>query len=448
MRLTKEQLLDREKNGYYLSEATREVDFIYGAYNHIHAPTGSGKTTYVAKGLIEDLDKQFGEKEGVTILLAPYNMLEDQVEQEGLFDKIEDIRMWAMNGFKPLFHKGYTQDEIKAMRTGGKVVMTPHRFFRWIERDDSFLEHVKLVIFDESDHTFCRLKQWEETNNAKRDEKDKVTIFERAVETTKSFMNDIMVVGISATGKGRLYYEFLDKFNNITFKEKLKRYVPKSVDDYSNLKLAFNEAEKYGGKIGIYVESVTAMLGYREYFEGLGYTVDMITSDYAKNYDMTKRERDIKAELSKKEGKSDKISDILLFNASMERGVSIKDKRFHSVIIHSSNPDVVTQVQGRYRFNGMRVWKLLPADERIRESRTGAVVDKNGRLTLDIDLDEKWLNTPLSTDMKDELIEELEFAEGWTNLKKRLEENGYNTKDKRITIKDRKPTFTTITRVA
>lgn len=441
MILSREVLQNRNKYGYYLSEATRVNEFEYGKFNHINAPVGSGKTTYVAGKLLEDLESKYGKRDGLTVMLAPYNMLEDQVEQEGLFDKATDNHVLAMKGF--VFCEGLTTEDIENLK-GSQIVMTPHRFFR-LMKYDNVAQHIDTLIIDESDHTFCRLPQWEEMSNKGTGRED--DIFKNAAATIKSLLRDIMVVSISATGKSGLQNIFNGYYNDIVFKEKLRRYIPKSVEDYSNLKLAYDSAKEYGSKVAIYIQSITSMKQYREYFESLGLTVDMIVSDYAtEKYDMSDKEKQIKRDLASAKGTSENIGDILLFNAAMERGVSINDKNFHSVIVHSSNEDTQTQVVGRFRFNGMRIWKLANEENRVRLDRISVVVDREtGLVTDNIVIPSEYLDTPLTSTMRNEMIKDIGYNRSWRALKKIIVDD-YDIRNHTKTIKGKRTRVETITK--
>lgn len=406
----------RKENGYYLSEATREVEFEYGYFNSIIAPVGSGKTTYVGSKLPQEI-----EDDGLYIYLAPYTMLRDQVLEEGLFDEMTEKQELTMQGFV-FFDDNYNAEDMLDLK-GVKVAMTPHKFFKMALAYPLLMDRVSLLVIDESDHVFCRLPHWE------KDDKDK--IFERATSLIMTHLDSVLTIGITATGEGNLSDLFGSFYNSITFKEELRRYKHKLETEYSDVKLAFSDAKKYDGKVAIFTESVRNMIKQREYLESIGYSVDMIVSDYAKNYKMNDREKQIKDELAKT-GKSDLIGDVLLFNSAMERGVSIHDKSFTTIIIHSSNEDVQTQVLGRFRFDGMRVWKLLP--DYLRDRKENYTISKTGEVSSGLDIPVEYLGIPLTSDMKSELIEDIGFSKAWVSLKKELIENGYKVEDSRIRI--------------
>lgn len=404
------------KEGLYLGEATREKEFKYGMYNSIIAPVGSGKTTYTSKILPNEISYT-----GLYIYLAPYTMLKEQVVAEELFNDLTPDQYKNMKGFT-FFDK---EVDLQVWnKCSGRIAMTPHSFLKMVYKNPEIMKRIGVIVIDEDDHVFKRLPKWET---------EEEQLFTRAKSFLENYLFDVLIIGITATGKDDLEEIWGCLYNQITFKEKLRRYSHIKMQGYSDIKLAFNESRSYKGRTAIFIESIRNMKAQRDYLVSLGYEVDIIVSDYAKNYKMTKKEKAIKKDLAEK-GVSDKIGDILIFNAAMERGVSIYDKSFSNIIMHSSNKDIQTQVIGRFRFDGMRVWRLLPVEERTRDNQVAYVVDKEtGRVTNDIVIPDKYLNIYLTTDLKKKLREEIGYSRGWTTLVRELERRNYKVEDKRVT---------------
>lgn len=413
----------------YLSEATRENEIEYGEFNSIMAPVGSGKTTYVGITLPQELDY-----EGLYIYLAPYTMLEQQVIEEELFVKAtaDQKREWEGS----IIFQPENPDHLAL--TEGKVAMTTHAFMKLIRDYPEFSEKIGVIVIDEVDHVLCNLPRWElkNPNSLFRNVKE---VFEKLIT-----IDAVRVVGITATGEEKLREMWSPIYNEITFAEELIRLEPAATETYDDLRLAFNDAIAKG-KTAIYTQSVRNMLKQKEYLESMGRTVHMITSDYAKNYKMSDTERQIKSDLATT-GRSDLIEDVLLFNAAMERGVSIHDTLFKSIIIHSSVADVITQVVGRFRFNGMNVWTLKSEEERIRMDRIDTMKDSTGAITTEIVIPAKYMGIPLTTDMKNELIAEIGFSRKWTSLKNTIIDLDYAVKDHTKNIDGKRVRVSTITK--
>lgn len=401
----------------YLSEATREIEVEVGEFNNIIAPVGSGKTTYVGKTLPNEL-----EYEGLYIYLAPYTMLREQVIAEGLFHEYNETYSAELEGLIYFEEEATIEDLIKIDDNGGKIAMTIHKFVSLLQHNPQIRNRIGVLAIDESDHVFCNLPKW--------DRGQAENPFKYIKDIIADLMEDIIVIGITATGEDRLREVWGKDYNAITFAEKLKKIESDDMGNYSNLKLIFNEAIKLG-KVCIYTESVRGMKEQAQYLESLGYIVDMIVSDSAKNYDMTPREKRIKYELATT-GRSSLVGDVLIFNAAMERGVSIHDTSFKSIIIHSTVEDIQTQVVGRFRFDSMKVWKLSPVDERVRYENT--TTDKDGRVSAEVVIPVEYIGVPLTTVMKKTLIKDIGFSKAWTSLKKVLIEEGYAIDDKILVV--------------
>lgn len=436
--------------GVYISQATREVEYKLGKYNSIIAPVGSGKTTYAEGKLLDELDNMSGVREGYTILLAPYKSLVNQVEDGGVYERARQRHEITLNG-DILFGTGnnsVSKDDL--------LVMTPHKFFNMMNelhhtQRDVGMSNVRAIIVDESDHVFCRLPTWERDTNGDMVEEDKNT-FSLASEFVREYCDDVLFIGITATNEYKLKDTFYGCYNNITFKEELKQQQFSVEDDYSDLRLAYNRAMegliRGRDKVAIYVERITSMKKYREYFEGLGLKVAMITADNPKNYTPTVNEKVIKDELSMSSGVSETFHmegyDILLYNAAMERGVSIKDESFRVVIVHSSEEDVQIQAAGRFRFDGLRKYVLADEEDRLRGYQLRTTIDKKtGKVTDEIVIPRQWLDIPLTTQDKKDLIDDIGYNKTWRALKPDLIELGYEIKDTRKRI-DKKSTRVSI----
>lgn len=118
---------------------------------------------------------------------------------------------------------------------------------------------------------------------------------------------------------------------------------------------------------------------------------------------------------------------ILIVNRSMETGVDIKDNRIQICIINTTDNDISTQARGRLRHNIIELYQLS------NESTTEA-----------IELNNKWLNIPLTKTDKDQLAEELKLynSDGkllkWNTIKVQLLQQGYEVKDTQRRIDDKR----------
>lgn len=421
-----------KETGVYLGQATREVEYKLGHYNSIIAPVGSGKSTYVESNLLDILDNDKNIREGLTIILAPYNTLVQQIASNGTY---EPLNMWEE---EDLLGIEILSEEV-SLRSDDKIVMTPHKFYGMMlrldtkQRDMAF-SRIRCIILDEVDHTTIRLPNWERDENDNH-LKHSENVYKVATNMLLQYCNEVLIVGITATGEQGLQDVFYGCYNEITFKESLKQQQFELEEEYSDIRLAYNRAMdgliKGRDKVAIYIERVTHMKKYKKYFENIGLKVAMITADSPNNYTPTMEERVIKSELSDVEGVSEtfhsKGYDILMYNAAMERGVSIHDTSFRAVIVHSPDVDVQVQAAGRFRYDGMRKYTL--AADRVELSRVNVVIDSEGRVTDEIVIPNEWLGIPLTTQGKRDLITAIGYNKTWRGLKPELIKRGYNVKD-------------------
>lgn len=127
----------------------------------------------------------------------------------------------------------------------------------------------------------------------------------------------------------------------------------------------------------------------------------------------------------------------LIINDSGESGINIYDD-VQYVIIDSNNPTTRAQIRGRVRHD--IVMLSLKSN------------GSNYEPVKSLEIDDKWLNIPLTTDMKKELVQELQLTDDrgrdmkWTGLKNMLEESGYKVKDTERKIEGKRARVSIITK--
>lgn len=123
-----------------------------------------------------------------------------------------------------------------------------------------------------------------------------------------------------------------------------------------------------------------------------------------------------------KEGVIPDNIDILIINASLQTGINIKNNTIDWVLVNSTNKTTQIQARSRVRKDIDRLY--LKSDD--------------AQISNDIELDEKWLNRPLTSKDKQELCNELEQYDErgrlkkWKSISKELIELGFNIKDSRL----------------
>ena len=129
----------------------------------------------------------------------------------------------------------------------------------------------------------------------------------------------------------------------------------------------------------------------------------------------------------------------LIINDSGESGINIYDD-VQYVIIDSNNPTTRAQIRGRIRHD--IVMLSLQSN------------GSNHEPVKSLEIDEKWLDIPLTTDMKKELVQELQLTGKygrdmkWTGLKNMLKQSGYEVRDTQRRINDKRVKVSIITKVS
>lgn len=387
------------------------------------ANVGAGKTTYVGSKLAEDLDY-----EGFYIVLLPYTALLNQTLEAtnriGELQPITPLYKLLLQGFE-VFHADTTLADLEKTRNK-KVAMTLQSFMWFAQSNPDIWQRIGVLVLDEVDHALITLPSWPSGRP-----NDPVRNIQSILQAN---MRDMYLIGISATGHDRLQKSWGDYINLVQFTDELREIQVAPIQYYTALNGALAKIPSTE-KTAIYLRSVRECVRQKDYLQSLGKKVDLLVSDTAKNYRMSARELALKQSIATY-GTGD-FGDILIFNGALERGISIIDKRFTHVFVHNSNPDVQTQVIGRFRLDGIQPHVL-----RSKQQREGAIMQNQGIKTEieQIQLPNEYLNTPLTTKDKARLVEHLSWinakdgtAAKWTLVKRKLEEY-YAVEDTRVVI--------------
>lgn len=260
---------------------------------------------------------------------------------------------------------------------------------------------------DEVDHVLFNLPVWS---------KNKQDPFKHIEETIKDHMDRVFMIGLTATNEDKLISAWQPLANKILFKEELREIKLHSKVGYSNLSAAFKTLPKDKGKVAIYIRQVKSAKSFKDELVEAGYKVDLLVSDTAKEYHMNAHEKKLKRSIEQT-GDGD-FQDILIFNATLERGVSLHNLDFTHIIVHNSNKVVQEQVFGRFRYSGLIGYYLLPQEERNQPPDI---------LTEEYAIPTKFIDVPLTKISKDQLADSLNWQNpangrqlGWTTIKKLL----------------------------
>ena len=188
------------------------------------------------------------------------------------------------------------------------------------------------------------------------------------------------------------------------------------------------------GKALIYTSQISSIKKIEEYFSNMGFNAKGIWS-----INSSTKMSDIQEHIrhkAVKEGTLEEI-DILIINDAYETGWNLLDTDVQTVIINSSDSDVIVQARGRCRHNITKLYYRQPDGE-----ENPLVIPDN------------YLDIPLTKIEKDSLVAELKVVnrEGklvkWTSIKNRLNKEGlYLIRDTQIRINGKQTKVSIISKV-
>lgn len=414
----------------FLRQATQLNTFLKGKFNFVFADVGAGKTTFVGKSLVEQLNY-----DGAFIFLSPYKSLKQQVIEDGLFEDEEEGFREALKGFVQ-----FDTDEITSpdfLLNNKKVALTSQSFFWLVQKHPEVWNQIGVLVIDEVDHVLFTLPTWG------KHPKDP---FKKVTTTLNSHLHDTFIIGLTATNKDKLLQQWENKHNVIKFKEPLRELVPETITYFDQLYPTVNtilseiKKSEVKSRIAIFTKLVSSAVKLKQYYVNKGYTVDLLVSDSAKNYTMSEREAAIKQSIEKS-GDAE-FGDILIFNSTLERGVSILNTSFSHVIVNNSNSTTQIQVLGRFRYSGIHAYyfnkKTLDGNS-LTNVKAALYIPK------------EYLNTELTPEQTKELCTILQLKDergrtlGWNTTKKIIAKSLYAVNQQRKYINGKKTTVYTIT---
>lgn len=411
----------------FLRQATQLNTFLKGKFNFVFADVGAGKTTFVGKSLVEQLNY-----DGAFIFLSPYKSLKQQVIEDGLFEPHTEEIEHALKGFI----KFEGDEDLEGFDfKGKKIIFTAQKFFWYVQKHPEVWNQIGVLVIDEVDHVLFTLPTWG------KHPKDP---FKKVTTTLNSHLHDTFIIGLTATNKDKLLQQWENKHNVIKFKEPLRELVPETITYFDQLYPTVNtilseiKKSEVKSRIAIFTKLVSSAVKLKQYYVNKGYTVDLLVSDSAKNYTMSEREAAIKQSIEKS-GDAE-FGDILIFNSTLERGVSILNTSFSHVIVNNSNSTTQIQVLGRFRYSGIHAYYL-----------NKKTLDSSTNVKAALYIPKEYLNTELTPEQTKELCTILQLKDergrtlGWNTTKKIIAKSLYAVNQQRKYINGKKTTIYTIT---
>lgn len=377
----------------------------------IVAPCGSGKTYFTFNTLIQ------GEKLENIIYLCDTSNLKRAVRLDKDYSHL--CRFYSKNDDNNVvnssieFGEGFGENKI--------TVMTYAQFGYYAKRNPDSFRKIKLIVMDEA-HQIVDYRM-------KFDNEDS-DMYEVAIEKIKSLSRQAKVVMLSATPELITYnkgfkvpttYDFSNEpeikrlRENLVIPYRTNREIKKVIKDFKKV------TTRTGVKMLVYTDRIATVNDIVKTCFNEGVRAVGLWSLNNKENAMSTYQLEV-LESVVKDGMIPDNIDILIINASLQTGINIKNNDIDWVLVNSTNKTTQIQARSRVRKDIDRLY--LKSDD--------------AEISNDIELDEKWLNRPLTSKDKQELCNELEQYDErgrlkrWKAISKELTELGFNIKDSRL----------------
>lgn len=402
--------------GKTVSQANRLTEYRHGMINFLYAPVGAGKTFYFLKTLPEELGRD--PNKGY-VFIAPYRSIVDQSALEAEAAELDmDVKL--------SFEGVYPVDDKELMRLSdirGKVLVTTAQgFFSWVNKKPDIWNQIEVLIVDE-----CDAIEFEMANYSHN---DKLKQFKSTILT---HCDSTLMILTTATRVPQIRNSYAHKLNEILFEHELRHFVPKSTQSYTSIEKLLTHfyvppgnTSSRCGSIAIYCSLVKNCLEIKGVCERMGLRAALLVSENADKYKMNEFDLRIKQSILEN-GIAD--TQVLIFNDSFVRGINITDKTFERIVVHSRDEVKQTQAIGRLRFDNVEIWTLGETDDWKKQKQTKIQTGEFDKTEIE--------NMILELDLRNSNRTKM----GITNFKKWLEQNGYELKTKRKTIRGEKITI-------
>lgn len=397
--------------GNYLSDVI-DLEQIYPyTANIIAENTGCGKTTMALNKLVELADS----KNKVLYLIDSVAGKQQLLQRK---DTIYFDETWIDgNGF------GEFPDRV--------VVMTYAKFGNLVKKYSEFTKQLQLIICDEA-HQLPNFIAWDRATKRKENPlltEEELTLvcslaspsfiaLQEINELCNGTRGEQYVVIMSAT-PNKIIEALNTDINKIEIESALVAYETLGIKYYRNIFSTIKQLP-LNQKAIVYLPRITQMERAEAYAKSLGLRTCSLWSTHNTEHPMTQEQLEVR-ELLINEQKLPQEIDVLFINKSYETSINIFDS-IQTMVIHSTQEDVITQVRGRLRAD-------LPLLYLYKK-------DSN-----EFEIPEEYLDVPLDITKKKTLAEIMGIRNsnrqivGWNTISKLLTENGYVSIDKRINNK-------------
>ena len=398
------------KEGKYLSEAIDYSEIKRGRLNMVVAKTGQGKTTMATQSLPQQLNI---ENRSRVLYLIDTNIGRDMLLQKENF----------IQGFPPK-----EEDKI--------ITMTYAKFGALLKTYEIYSSMFDLIVADE----FHNLSKYARIDMAKMMKANPDFSQEtlsmmlareshsyRAMETIKrwSTSSSLFVVAMTATPENFLEKdaELNQLIDVIQTKEQLVAYEVLARYTYTNAEDVLIGAAEEGEKRLIFTHSVKQAQDFKAMVESNTERKALALWSPAHKLPMDLEQQQTRQYLLDNESFPDELDDLFLTEA-YSTGWNLVDDRVTTTIIHSGNQTLINQFSGR---NRQDIQKLYLYDSEGAKNNKKENKEKQQILTEEWIVPPDYLDKPLDTKARNQLIEDIHFPKKWTSFKKWLEQSSTYT---------------------
>lgn len=383
--------------------------------NLLVSPCGTGKTTW----FFNDICSKYQKRR--IVYLVDTNMLEDQMLYE--HKEFNVIAEYSSKWRKQILESALHQDD--RVR-----VMTYHTFGYLLKLFPEIIDQLDLIFVDEV-HNLIKYTNFE-IGSIKSKASEGFSNYEDLLKATAhlqpcnrlvymlpNISKRVDVVMATAT-PNRVYdfKHFRGKFMQVIYDREIYGYRTTHRRTFNNVKNVYGGIElawEQGNKILIYSRTITSCEQIAEELSKRGMNpICLWSMNQTKEKAMTDHQKEVRKYLIRNR-KLPKPYDVLIITSAYETGWNIEDEAMQICYVNSTEEDVIEQVRGRIRNNILFLGYL----------------EKSNETSMEIKLDDKWLNVPLTSTDKEILCEELGRANPfgrslkWRGIKPILESCGY-----------------------
>lgn len=413
-----------DSNKLFLTDIVKKENPKFGSNNLILAPVGSGKSTLIEEVLIKD-------ETGKILMLVSNTTLKNSICPDDNELRIEKGKRMYTSQNKSKF--GNVPYEIH--------VMSYAEFGSRIKYSNKFIEDVNQIYCDEIHSLPEYLKI------------SKSTGLTAAIKYLFDVYEDKQIFYFTATKdsliefKRKFLPELLDNVSIFDYLEhpKIKQYM--ALSEYKinhieqirpHLKARLRSFNYFGYKCLAFNRTIGGMKRIEQIATEEGFKPISLWSinNETEELKMTEEQLKIRSCLIH-DGYLPEPYNFLIINSAMQEGWNLKDDKIKLAIMNTTNETEKTQALGRNR-NDIDVLIYRIEDHEDEDSK--------------VLLNEKWLNTSLTSEKKKELCNELVIVDSkgqlrkWPSVSKILEKEGYVIVNKTISINGKRTRVSTITK--